>query len=186
MTDYVAIIPCTNQKSTVPGPACEVWQGANFQLTLYHAQKWYDRVFIMSYKYGLIDPDLEIEPYDVNIQYASAEEKLEWWWQIKEQIKDLAKENPDLIAVYTGKYERRRFIREFIRNGYRNILTPWENARIGQRMQKIYDGEPPFDPEKVASGAYLLPENWGEPKKRGRPAKVAKVELDEDSLEWTE
>lgn len=180
--DRVAIIPCTNQKSTVPGPAREVWQGANFQLTLYHAEKYYDRVFIMSYKYGLIEPDTLIEPYDIDLKTASAAERLEWWWTVREHIKKLAEEHPDLIAVYTGKFERNRFLREFVRNGYRRLIIPWESDAIGQRMQKIYDDIPPYDMEEVTAGKYDLPESFAEPKKRGRPKK--KKEEDSPDMDW--
>ncbi len=183
MSRTIAIIPCTNQKSTIPGSAREVWQGSHFQLTLYHAEHWYDEVLVMSYKYGLIDPDFIIEPYDINIQYASAPEKLEWWWALKDQIKEISGDPPDLIAVYTGNYDRQRFVREFIRNGFRNIIIPWENARIGERMQLVYDNTPPFDVEKIGTDEYTLPEDYGAPKKRGRPKKVEPEELE---AEWVD
>ena len=184
MTDEtIAIIPCTNQKSKVAGPAHEVWQGAHFQLTLYHAQKWYDKVLIMSYKYGLIPPDFFIEPYDIDLQFASASEKLEWWWAVKDQIKELVADEPKLIGIHTGDFERKRFIREFVRNGFRTITIPWEGVPIGERMQMVYDDIPPFDLDKAAAGEYDLPEDYGAPKKRGRPKKVLPEELE---AEWVD
>ena len=183
MNESIAIIPCTSQKSTVAGPASEVWQGAHFQLTLYHAQKWYDKVLIMSYKYGLIPPDFVIEPYDIDLQFASAAEKLEWWWKVKEQIVELIAEEPRIIGVHTGDYERQRFIREFIRNGYRTIVIPWEGVPVGQRMQAVYDDDPPFNEEKLEAGGYDLPEDYAKPKQRGRPKKIREPEALEEA-EW--
>lgn len=187
MTDYVAIIPCTNQKSTISGPAEEVWQGSHFQLTLYHAKKYYDRIFVMSYKYGLITPETVIDPYDIDIKTASAGEKLEWWWVIKGHIKTLSGENPDLIALYTGNFERVRFIREFIRHGYNTFVIPWETEQVGERMQRIYDDITPFDPDKLKAGDYELPDNWGDKKKRGRPSKRELAEREARmKIEWLE
>ena len=186
MNETIAIIPCTNQKSSVAGPANEVWQGAHFQLTLYHAQKWYDKVLVMSFKYGLISPDFVIEPYDIDLQFATAAEKLEWWWQVKDQIKNLIEEEPKLIGVYTGDVERKRFIREFVRNGYRTVIIPWEGVPIGERMQMVYDDAEPFNLALLEAGEYELPEDYGAPKKRGRPKKIEEPEADLEDLAWTD
>lgn len=184
MGGTIAIIPCTNQKSSIPGPAREVWQGQHFQLTLAHTEIFYDKVYVMSFKYGMIEPDFRIEPYDLNIKYANARQKLEWWWKIRDDVKRIAEEDkPSLIAVYTGSFERDRLMREFVRNGVRQVILPWEGLGIGERMQAVYDGIPPFDPDKIGTEAYMLPESFAKPKKRGRPRKVAKVEQE---MEWTE
>lgn len=184
----VAIIPCTNQKSNIAGPAREVWIGNHFQLTLAHAEMWYDEVLVMSYKYGFIGPDFYIEPYDVNIAYASAGDRLRWWIQLREQIMKLSQEDPppDLVAMYTGKYEEERIIREFVRAGLRNVIKPWRGARIGERMQLIYDNIPPYDLEKLAAGEYLLPEDWGAPKPAYVPPKKEpeKPIVEDDAVEW--
>lgn len=180
-----AIIPCTRQKAAVSGPAREVWSGAHFQLVLAHAEIFYDKVLVMSYKYGLIDPDMEIEPYDIDIRYASAKARLEWWFVLRKQIRELIEEKPLLVAMYTGGFERERILREFVRNGFREVIVPWENLAHGQRMQAVYDGDPPFDLEKLEAGEYTLPENFAEPKRRGRPKKTDVPVVDTDEpIEW--
>lgn len=197
----VAVIPCTNQKSNISGPAREVWIGNNFQLTLAHAEMWYDEVFVMSYKYGLIHPEDKIDPYDINIYYASAGDRLKWWITLRQQIhvlgsreKDDTPPLPDLVAIYTGNYEQERIMREFVRAGMRNVIIPWKGARVGERMQLVYDNVPPYDDTELEEGKYELPEGWGEPKKRGRPKKTeeqkaeeARIKsVDEDDVEWEE
>lgn len=176
----VALIPCTNQKADKPGPAREVWTGSHFQFTLLHAETFYDKVYIMSYKYGFITPDTVIEPYDLNIQNRPAVERLQWWWIIKEDIARVVKEdNPTLFAIYTGNYERERIIRELFVNGVRNIIVPWEGLGIGERMQAVYDKVIPFSEEALAEGKYTLPEDFLE-KPQELPAK------EDSDLEWEE
>jgi hypothetical protein len=163
--DAVAIIPCTNQKSDTPGPAREVWIGGHFQLVLAHAEIFYDRVYVMSYKYGLITPEQHIEPYDIDIRTAGAGDKLRWWAKMKGNIKDLCETDPPLlVSLYTGNVERERIIREFVRNGVRQVLVPFDGASIGRRMEMVYDLEPPFDRERALEGAYELPEDYGQSK----------------------
>jgi hypothetical protein len=158
----VAIIPCTNQKSDVAGPAREVWAGAHFQLVLAHAEIHFDWTYVMSYKYGLITPDQLIEPYDLNIKNAAMREKLEWWLKLRTHIAEAAATKPRIVGVFTGNFERDRFIREWVRNGVRNVLVPWQGLGIGQRIQQVYDGISPYSEEKLAAGEYELDENWGE------------------------
>jgi hypothetical protein len=158
----VAIVPCTNQKSDTPGPARDVWIGHHFQLVLAHAEMFYDNVFVMSYKYGFIDPDFRIEPYDIDIKTAKAADKLRWWFNLREDIRLLASWKPLLVALYTGDVERDRIIREFARNDVRQVILPFEGLSIGKRMAQVYDCEAPFDREKAEAGAYAVAENFGE------------------------
>lgn len=172
----IAIIPCTNQKTDSPGPAREVWKGSHFQFTLLHAETFYDKVLIMSYKYGFIDPDYEIEPYDINIQHQPAVERLKWWWLVREHIQEVAELKPELVAIYTGNFERDRIIKEFFQHGVRNIIVPWEGLGVGERMQQVYDRVLPYDEIKLKAGDYSLPEDFLE-----KPVAVTAKETD---LEW--
>ena len=164
----VAIIPCTNQKSETGGPAREVWIGSHFQLILAHTEMFYDEVFIMSYKYGLIGPDFTIEPYDIDIRVSSAAEKLKWWYNLRKQIRELCETEPLLVSLYTGDFERDRIIREFVRCGVRQVLIPFKGKSIGQRMAEVWDMEEPFNLEKAKAHAYDLPASYGENIEKGQ------------------
>jgi hypothetical protein len=152
----VAIVPCTSQKTEVGGRARDVWHGPHFELILAHAEIFYDKVYIMSYKYGLIEPDFVIEPYDLDMRTAPTGEKLKWWWKMKQDIKALCETDPILIGLYTGDFERDRIIREFLRNGVEQIIVPFEGLGIGQRQAAVYDLEPPFDPAMARVGGYAI------------------------------
>jgi len=184
----LAIIPCTNQKAEQPGKARDLWIGNHFQLILAHAEMFYDKVMIMSYKYGLIGPDEWIEPYDIDIRYAKAADKLKWWFALRTQIIEMGKseDKPGLIALYTGNFERDRIMREFVRNGMKQVIVPFEGASVGQRMAKVYDCIEPFDREKAEAGGYELPDNFGESGATGEAAKYAPPasEIDPTDVEW--
>lgn len=155
--ETVAIIPCTNQKAEVAGTPREIWTGTHFQLVLAHAEMFYDRVMVMSYKYGFIDMDFMVEPYDFDVRTASVSEKLKWWFKVRQDIHDLADAKPLLIALYTGDFERERIIREFQRCGMNQIILPFEGLGIGQRQQAVYDCVEPYNREKAEAHAYDLP-----------------------------
>lgn len=154
----IAIIPCTNQKSTTGGPARDVWIGNHFQLVLAHAEMFYDEVLVMSYKYGLISPDFIIEPYNIDIRYSKAADRIKWWFALKKQIKELAETKPLLVALYTGNFERERIVREFVVNDVKQVILPFEGLRIGERMARVYDCVEPYDRKIAEEGGYALPE----------------------------
>lgn len=180
----VAIIPCTNQKSDHPAPAREVWVGHHFQLVLAHAEMFYDRVFVMSYKYGLIDPDFHIEPYDIDIKNSKAADKLRWWFNLRSDIRLLSSWNPLLVALYTGDIERDRIMREFVRSGTRQVILPFEGLSIGKRMAQVYDCEEPFDHVKAEAGGYALSENYGETEAGSGQKYLPPATHIEEAIEW--
>lgn len=155
----LAIIPCTGQKDPFleEGPAEEIWAGNHFQLVLAHVRMFYDRVLVLSYKYGLIDPTTVIQTYDIDMKTQKAAERIRWWFGLKKQIDKLAQEDPPaLVALYTGSFERDRIIREFLKEGVKQIIIPFEGLGLGLRQQAVYDCEPPYDPEKVLTSHYAV------------------------------
>jgi hypothetical protein len=157
MTYTLAIIPCTGQKDPdlKEAPAEEIWVGNHFQLTLAYAELFFDKVMVMSYKYGLILPSDTIETYDINMKNEKARMRIRWWYLLKAQIDKMAKDDPPtLVGLFTGFFERDRVIREFVKNGVDQIVVPWEGLGIGQRQAAVYDAEAPFDPEKLKRGEY--------------------------------
>lgn len=186
----VAIIPCTAQKSEVGGPARDVWVGGHFQLTLAYAEYFFDKVYIMSYKYGLIDPNFYIEPYDIDMRLEKAGERIKWWYMMRDHIADLVeRDKPDLVALFTGQFERQRIQLEFLRNGCPNVIVPWAGLGSGYRQQVVYDGTPPFDYDKLKAGEYALPEDFKivDPAvEKQRARKAAAKDETQAAVEWEE
>lgn len=161
MTDgyTLAIIPCTGMKDPYleEGPAQEIWQGSHFQYTLIYVEEFFDRVLVLSYKYGLITPDTVIKSYDIDMKHAKPREHLKWWYMLMKQIDELAGNDPPaLLAFFTGNFDRDRIIRRFVKQGVNQIIVPWEGKGIGLRMQAVFDAEPPFDPDRVKTGDYAV------------------------------
>lgn len=155
----LAIIPCTGQKDPFleEAPAEEIWAGNHFQLVLAHVRMFYDRVLVLSYKYGLIDPTAVIKTYDIDMKTQKPAARIKWWFKLKQQIDKLAREDPPaLVALYTGSFERDRIIREFMKEGVKQIIIPFEGLGLGLRQQAVYDCEAPYDPAKVLKDHYVV------------------------------
>jgi hypothetical protein len=144
MLSTLAIIPCTNQKSDEPGPAREVWTGVHFQLTLLHAEEFYDRTLIMSFKYGLITPDEVIEPYDMNIHFEPLKVRVAWKRMMMQHIQRECENPPGILGLYVGKTDVDWLSKAFLGRGTKKIIQPWAGLGTGQRQEAAYGGTNPF------------------------------------------
>jgi hypothetical protein len=146
---------------------------------------FYDEVYVMSYKYGLIKPEFVIEPYDIDLKNGTQADKLRWWFKMRQHIKDLCEKNPLLIALYTGNFERERIIREFVRNGVNQVIIPFEGLSVGQRMSNIYDCDEPYNRADAEAGKYALSSNYGENIQAGAGVKYLPPPTKlTDTIEW--
>jgi hypothetical protein len=142
----LALIPCTSQKADEPGPAREVWIGAHFQLTLMHAEEFYDEIRIMSFKYGLITPDFVIEPYDTNIHMEPLAERVRWKRMVMRQIIETVNEiKPGIVGLYVGKADQDWLMKAFGGRGVQHVLLPWAGLGTGRRQEAAYGGANPFE-----------------------------------------
>ena len=128
----IALIGCTARKQDFSCPAIEMYTKSNyFNLKLDYCKKIdVDKIFILSAKYGLLEPEAIIEPYNLHLKETSKEYKLNW---SKEVLKDLKEktdlENDEFIILAGNDYMK--YLIEHILNTY----NPVKGLGIGQQMK---------------------------------------------------
>jgi cytoplasmic iron level regulating protein YaaA (DUF328/UPF0246 family) len=75
---------------------------ALFRYAFGYCQRHYDRVFILSAKYGLLHPDAVIEPYNVTLKAMTRAERNEWGTKIADDIKRTLQPT-DVLYFHTGR-----------------------------------------------------------------------------------
>ncbi len=95
----ICIIPCAADKLDHSAAAQDLYTSSNFQNTLAAAKIHFDKVLILSAKYGLLELDQVVETYDVQIGKGHAEEVTEE--TIREQLADLVEFYHDGGQIYT-------------------------------------------------------------------------------------
>jgi len=63
----IAIINCVNSKHKVAMPAGDLYTSISFRAKKAFVEKAYDKWYIFSLKYGIISPDIIIEPYNISL-----------------------------------------------------------------------------------------------------------------------
>ena len=102
MPQIIALVTCVASKAEKPCPAEKMYLGPDFQRYMETARTYHpDRLFILSGKYGLLEPTTIIEPYDVDLNKVSEQQLRSWSDTVLknlEQVSDLKKDYYVLIA----------------------------------------------------------------------------------------
>jgi hypothetical protein len=89
-----------------------------------------NRIYILSAKYGLLNLDEEIDPYDETLRDKNRKEKREWAKKVVEQLKRECDANADTFFFLAGK----DYYGDLV-NCLSNTKILMEGLAIGKRLQ---------------------------------------------------
>ncbi len=150
----IALVACASQKLPHRAKAGELYTSALFRLNLQYAHcRQVDRIEILSARYGLLDPDRVIEPYNVTLNTMSTADVKRWSARVVEQLcehYDLQKDH--FIFLAGVKY------RKFLTPHMTSYEVPMEGLPIGKQLQflkkRIEELCPPKTTTAVSSTRY--------------------------------
>ena len=126
----IVLISCVSKKLNHKSKAKDLYISALFKYNYQYAQLLKpDRIFILSAKYGLIDPDDEIEPYDETLNTKSRNEIREWSLKILSDLNQKTNLKEDEFIFLTGKNYRMFLIPKI-----KNYEVPLEGLTIGKQL----------------------------------------------------
>lgn len=82
----IALVSCVKQKQNSPCPARDMYTSALFSKARVYAETSADAWFILSAKYGLVQPDETIAPYEQTLKGASASDRRNWATKVRVQL----------------------------------------------------------------------------------------------------
>ena len=128
----IALIGCTSRKQDYSCPAIEMYTKSNyFNLKLDYCKKInIDKIFILSAKYGLLEPDTIIQPYNLHLKSTSKDYRLNWSENVLKDLKQKTDiENDEFIILAGNDYMK--YLLEYIPNHN----NPVKGLGIGQQMK---------------------------------------------------
>lgn len=128
----IAFISCAKQKLVGTYPAKELYISTLFRFAYTHAILHFDKVYILSAKYGLLCPDTEIADYDLTLTSMRREERQRWAEGVLSQIKECVRENDELHFFCGSKY--RAYLIEGLRETHQCIV-PLHRMGIGSQLE---------------------------------------------------
>ncbi|KKH45978.1 DUF6884 domain-containing protein [Methanosarcina sp. 1.H.A.2.2] len=129
----IALISCVSKKLPCASKAKDLYVSSLFKYNLKYAKSLNpDKIFILSAKYGLVDLEREIEPYDKTLNNMTSEEIRKWADCVIDQIKkEVDLEEDEFIFLAGEKY------RKYLLPHISNYQIPLEGLRIGEQLQYL-------------------------------------------------
>lgn len=121
------LISCGKEKLSSAAPAQDMYQGDLFKKAWAYAEATYDQCYILSAKYGLLEPNQIIESYDLTLKDMDRKARREWADKIYEQIKKRCVLD-NVFYIHAGK-----LYREYLELYLGLVQVPLEGLGIGQQ-----------------------------------------------------
>ena len=133
MKKRIVLISCVSQKLPHRAKAKDLYISTLFKLSLRYAKKLNpDCIYILSAKYGLLNLDQEIDPYERTLNNMNASEITDWASNVLSQLRRIASLENDEFIVLAG-YEYRKYLLPHLKN----TIVPLKGMRIGEQIHYL-------------------------------------------------
>lgn len=123
----IGLISCTKAKLNRPAPARELYSASPlFRKAAAYCDAYLDGWFVLSAKYGLVEPQRRIEPYDVTLKTMPRSECRRWGKQVAHEIRELG---DVVLEAHAGT----NYVRPLLEAGV-VLDEPLRGLAIGNRM----------------------------------------------------
>ena len=129
----IVLISCVSQKRTQRSKAKDLYISTLFKKNLAYARRLNpNAIYILSAKYGLLNLETEIDPYNLTLNTMSASEIRSWAEKVLQQLSQEANLNDDHFIFLAGmKY------RKYLLPHLRSYEIPLEGLTIGRQLQAL-------------------------------------------------
>ena len=144
-TADLCLVSCVKTKLRERAPAKELYVSPWFckARAVVEGERW--RWFILSAKYGLVDPDAVIEPYEKTLNAMGRDKRIEWSREVMSAL-DPSLAGVDSIVIFAGE-PYREFLAPKLRDRGITVHVPmkgldwgnqlaWLNARLDERPDR--------------------------------------------------
>jgi len=129
----IVLISCGKKKLESRAKAADLYIGTLFRLSFQYAQRLKpEAMFILSGKYGLLDLDDVIEPYDLYLSKLSTKEKKAWASRALVQMQEKSDLKNDHFVILAGQCYREHLIPHL-----GSCEIPLEGLGFGEQLQHL-------------------------------------------------
>jgi hypothetical protein len=159
----IGLVACVSLKQSKACEASELYDSPWFKKAREFARNRCNRWYILSAKYGLVEPNRVIRPYEETLNAKSAAERRAWAQGVWAKLRPLLKPG-DHLTVLAGERYREHLMPEFARHGFQ-AQAPMQGLGIGQQLQWLSRQMSPstrqLDLDRLYRGLRLLETGLG-------------------------
>ena len=126
----VVLISCVGEKKSHKCKAKDFYDSTWFHYAWCYAQSLNpDKVFILSAKYGLVDQETEIEPYEETLNTKRDSEIRTWATAVVKALNQKTDVKCDEFIILAGEKYRRHLV-----GNLNNYKVPMDGMKIGEQL----------------------------------------------------
>jgi hypothetical protein len=129
----VFLIGCSRRKGSHKTKAADLYTSSLFRKSRMLAEQAADRWYILSAKYGIVDPKDQIDPYDASLNTMSKSERLHWQCMVNSCIGQYVSTG-DTVIIIAGQKYRERLVPYLIDMGCK-VNIPLQGKSIGRQLR---------------------------------------------------
>lgn len=132
LTGAMVLVSCVKSKLPHPAPARELYTSAWFEKVRDIVEASGVRWFVLSSRYGLVAPNVQIAPYDYTLNSLGVSERQAW---AKDVLKALLPQvaNEKRIVIFAGDRYREFLVEPLERRGIK-VEVPMAHLRRGEQL----------------------------------------------------
>lgn len=131
MVRKISFVSCVSKKADQPQPARDLYISDWFKKASRYAEKTSDQWYILSAKYGILEPENEIAPYDETLNDMGVDQRRSWARDVARQLEEVLQPGDQVILLAGQRY--REFLLEPIRILGCEVKIPMRGMRIGEQ-----------------------------------------------------
>lgn len=152
--NLIGLISCVSKKKSIPSKACDLYISPLFQKSKKYAQQRCEKYMILSAKYGLLNPQELIEPYNMTLNDLNKSERQSWADKVFLKLKENLTKETKIIFLAGENY--RHFLEKKIQDFGIDTATPLINMSIGEQLQWYKNFEENLERVKCLDNFYRL------------------------------
>jgi len=125
----IGLVACCKEKLFQLASAEDLYQSQLFRLSRQYVERHCDSWYILSAKYGLLQPKVEISPYDFTLMDAGMEYRRSWANRCNLRLQDIR--TPETVFVALAGERYRLALEYMVRLPYE---APMRGLYIGQQI----------------------------------------------------
>ena len=130
---HLYLVACVSKKQAVPLPAHELYCSVWFKKACTYVKQKQAPWFILSAKYGLLEPTRVIQPYDKTLIKMSVNERRKWATRVAKGLSQICQKG-DRITILAGKLYRVDLI-PYLKAMDCKVEIPMFGLSIGKQLQ---------------------------------------------------
>ena len=142
MSDRIAfLVSCVSRKRPVPSRARDLYTSPWFAKARRYVEATGAPWFILSARYGLVPPDMEIEPYEQPLNGMTAPQRREWASRVLGQLQPHLT-RIDEVVIFAG-HRYTEFLVPKLELASTKVELPLAGLRIGEQLRWFARRDPP-------------------------------------------